>query len=249
MNASTPPESRPEKPTPRERLRAILRAAKRATASPRWMRASPPSPSPSPAPQTIAPRAPRKKRSLQLLPTFWTIASVLSMLVNIVLILILLIAFNRLGALQGGIRNAGTTLLGGLYSNFEKMDRAHIRVTVPVTLQDVPVQFDLPYETDTVVVLTEDTPLRASVRINAGIVNINGPADIILPAGARLPIHLNLVIPVDTSVDIQTQIPIDIPLASTDLHDPFVGLQEVVRPWYCLIKSDATSLDGTPICR
>ncbi len=201
---SQQPESRSRKRSPAERMRAILAGAKRASFSSHWLKA----PSPKPLSGPAAPSRPRASRGQkdgrkrQLLPVFWTIASAISMTVNVVLLIVLVAVLGRLKALSIAPREVGVLLLGGLYSNFEKMDRAHIRATIPVTLQDVPVRFDLPYEADTVVVLTEDTPIRATVRINAGIVNINGPADIVLPAGARLPIHLNLVIPVDTTVDI-----------------------------------------------
>src|SRR5262245_24282365 len=66
----------------------------------------------------------------QFLPAFWTISSLLSLTVNVILIAVLLGVLRGLGSLNfGGI---GTGLLGGLYSNFEKMDDAHIKTTIPV---------------------------------------------------------------------------------------------------------------------
>jgi hypothetical protein len=63
-----------------------------------------------------------------------------------------------------------------------------------------------------------------------------------------LPINIeNLVVPVDQKVLASLDVPVDIPLDQTELHEPFVGLQRVVQPWYCLVKRDAT-FNGVPIC-
>jgi hypothetical protein len=73
-------------------------------------------------------------------------------------------------------------------------------------------------------------------------------ATIILPAGAELPIFIdNLVVPVDQEVPAILDVPVDIPLDQTELHEPFVGLQKVVEPWYCLIEPDAT-VNGLQVC-
>jgi hypothetical protein len=44
-------------------------------------------------------------------------------------------------------------------------------------------------------------------------------------------------------------VPVDIALNQTDLHDPFVGLQNVIRPLYCLVEPNATNLDGLLVCQ
>jgi hypothetical protein len=55
-----------------------------------------------------------------------------------------------------------------------------------------------------------------------------------------LPINIEqLVVPVDQDVPVNLDVPVKIPLRETDLHEPFVGLQEVVRPWYCFIQPNA----------
>ena len=41
------------------------------------------------------------------------------------------------------------------------------------------------------------------------------------------------MVPVALNVDV------DIPLEQTQLHEPFVGLQEVVKPFYCMVNPDA----------
>jgi hypothetical protein len=41
---------------------------------------------------------------------------------------------------------------------------------------------------------------------------------------------------------------VDIPLSETQLHEPFSGLQEVVKPFYCMVNPTAVKLDGQPVC-
>src|SRR5262245_10643597 len=83
----------------------------------------------TPQQQTAVPAAaapvasePRQRR-FQFLPAFWTIASVMSFTVNIVLLMVLLILLQMLGTIQGTADNQVTRLLGGLYTNFVKMDQ------------------------------------------------------------------------------------------------------------------------------
>jgi hypothetical protein len=77
---------------------------------------------------------------------------------------------------------------------------------------------------------------------------VNARATIILPQGVVLPINIeNLVVPVDQKVLAVLDVPVDIPLAQTELHEPFVGLQQVVKPWYCLIEPNAL-LEGVQVC-
>ena len=59
-----------------------------------------------------------------------------------------------------------------------------------------------------------------------------------------MPINIeNLVVPVDQKVLAVLDVPVDIPLDQTELHEPFVGLQQVVKPWYCLIEPNALMND------
>ena len=115
------------------------------------------------------------------------------------------------------------------------MDTAHIKTNITVT-DNIPINFNLPISQDTVVTLTQNTTINgANVRINSGGLSINSAANIILPAGTNLPVHLELTVPVNTTVPIQLNVPIDIPLQNTELHKPFIGLQQVVSPFYWLL--------------
>ena len=178
------------------------------------------------------------------LPAFWTIASILSLAVNIILIIILLIGWqllNRMGNVQGvqsTAVNRATDVLGGLYENFVRMDQANIRTTIHVE-KDIPVQFSLQVSGPSNVVLSQPvriTGARVWVR-TGGLTITDAEATILLPQGVVLPINIeNLVVPVDQKVPAVLDVPVDIPLSQTELHEPFVGLREVVEPYYCLVQ-------------
>ncbi len=171
----------------------------------------------------------------KVLPAFWTVGAGLSLILNLILIVILLIVGTQLFAIKSLVQDQ---VLGGLYYNFLLMDQANITTTVQVD-DMIPVQFDLRLNTDTVVVLTEDTSIEnATVTLRTGGLNIvRAPTDIVLPANTELPIHLDLIVPVDTMIPVRLTIPVNIPLDQTDLHEPFVGLQDVVSPYYWLLDS------------
>jgi hypothetical protein len=190
-----------------------------------------------------------KRRGLKLLPAFWTIASLMSITVNIVLIVILLIVLQMLGAIQNTTNDQVSGLLGGLYNNFVLMDQANIRTSIHVE-KEIPVQFSLNVSGPTNVRLSQPVTISgALVTVQTGGLNIvNARATIVLPQDTLLPINIeNLVVPVDQKVLAELDVPVDIPLNQTELHEPFVGLQGVVRPWYCLIERNAT-FNGEPVC-
>lgn len=184
-------------------------------------------------------------------PPFWTIASIMSMAVNVILLIVMLAVLLNMQRLNmGSVLGLGNNLLGGLYTNFEKMDRAHITSTIPVQTT-IPVKFDLQLNQQTNVVLSQDVTISdARVTVNTGGLNItNALTTIVLPQGTTLPVVLNLTVPVDTTVPVVLNVAVDIPLNQTELHEPFSGLQEVIKPFYCIISPDALNLDGQPVCR
>ncbi len=169
-------------------------------------------------------------------PAFWTITSMVSILINIILFAVLFSVGQQLFSLKSLVE---TQLLGGLYQNFVEMDQAHIRTTIPINTQ-VPAKFDLPLKTKTTVTLTEDTHLdHATIyELNAGALFISeAKTNIVLPAGTTLPVELDLTVPVDQKIPVKLKVNVDIPLDQTDLHAPFVGLQEVIKPYYTLLDN------------
>jgi hypothetical protein len=189
-------------------------------------------------------------------PRLWTTASVISLTINILLtivLIILVISVYRLKLDMAKIMNASTAVMdlpAGLYSNFEKMERASIQTNVVVNTS-IPVKFDLQLNQQTNVVLSQDVTINnALVTVNTGGLNITrANTTIVLPAGTTLPVNLALTVPVDQQVPVTINVPVNIPLKDTQLNDPFVGLQNVIKPLYCLLEPEAVNIDGNPICQ
>jgi hypothetical protein len=190
-----------------------------------------------------------RTRRLQFLPAFWTIASLMSIAFNIVLIVILLIVLQMLGSIQGTANDKISGLLGGLYTNFLKMDQANIQTNIHVE-KEIPVDFDLNVSGPTVVRLNQPSPIYgATVSVHTGgLTIVDANATIILPQGTPLSINIEgLTVPVHQKVMAVLDVPVNIPLNQTQLHEPFVGLQKVVEPWYCFVEPNAT-VNGMQVC-
>jgi hypothetical protein len=190
-----------------------------------------------------------RARRFQFLPAFWTIASLMSITVNIILIVILLLLFQMLGVIQGTANDKISGLLGGLYMNFVKMDQASIQTSIHVE-KEIPVNFDLNVSGPTIVRLREPATINgATVSVHTGgLTIVDANATIILPQGQPLSINIeSLAVPVRQSVLAVLDVPVNIPLNQTQLHEPFVGLQKVVEPWYCLVEPNAT-VNGVQVC-
>jgi hypothetical protein len=167
-------------------------------------------------------------------PLFWTVASALSILFNFVLCLVVLGLLSMRGTIQQAVTGQSSSVLGGLYSNFQAMDRATIKSNVTVD-STIPLNLMVPVQTRTTIILAEAATIRSPrVLIRTGGLTLDAPAMVTLPANQPLVVDLNFMLPVQTSVPVQLNVPVNIPLNQTELHGPFVGLQEVVRPWYCL---------------
>jgi hypothetical protein len=205
----------------------------------------------TPTPDTpltpVAPASPTRRRRKarwlwqgRVFPAFWTITGIISLVVNIILIVTLILVGRELFVAKSLVQG----LITGLHSNFVLMDQAHIKTTINVSTT-IPVKFTLPVKTNTTVVLTADTTIKgASVSLSTGGLYIqSAPTNIILPAGTNLPIALNISVPVDTTIPVQIPVDVDIPLNNTELHQPFVGLQQVVGPYKDLLNSMPNSWD------
>lgn len=190
-------------------------------------------------------------KNLNFGPPFWTIASIFSMIVNVTLLIILGVVLTNAKKLNiTNVANLGAGLLGGLYTNFEKMDRAHIITNIPVETT-IPVKFELQLNQQTNVILSQDVTINnALVTVNTGGLNITRAlTTIVLPQGTTLPVVLNLTVPVDTTVPVVLNVPVDISLEKTELHDPFLGLRNLVQPYYCMLKPDAMDMNSQPVCK
>lgn len=217
---------------------------------PRGAKLQAPPPKPAPVPVSSAPTEYESKpQRYKFLPAFWTIASVMSFTVNIILLIVLLILLQMLGTIQLTADDQVSGLLGGLYNNFVKMDQASIRTNIHVE-KEIPVEFTLNVSGPTNVTLTNDVTIDgALVTVQTGGLNIvNARARIVLPTGTLLPINIeNLVVPVNQKVLAVLDVPVDIPLDQTELHEPFTGLQQVVKPWYCIVEPNAL-INNVEVC-
>ncbi|GAB1470119.1 hypothetical protein MASR2M66_09960 [Chloroflexota bacterium] len=244
--ADAPQPAAQEKPaaSPKLNLAALIPKAKKPAVDERA--ASTPDLKPESAPQGAYPAWG---------PRLWTTASVLTLAINfivMIILIILLISVYRMRLNMTKIMELGPSVVnlpGGLYENFEKMERANIETNVVVETS-IPVKFDLQLNQQTNVVLSQDVTItNALVTVNTGGLNISrANTTIVLPQGTVLPVVLNLTVPVDQQVPVVLNVPVNIPLKDTQLREPFVGLQEVMKPLYCFLTPGALNMDGQPVC-
>ena len=191
-----------------------------------------------------------KREYSRIGPIFWTIASVISLLVNIGTVVVLIVVVQLLGGTKATLAFAqgqANGLLGGLYNNFVKMDAASIKTTIAVDA-NIPLNIIVPVQTTTQITIAEAAVIpNAHVRINTGSLNIDANAQVTLPAGTPLTVKLDFPLTVQNSIPIHLDVPVNIPLKDTELHEPFVGLQKVVEPYYCLLQPN-TVVNGVNVC-
>ncbi len=181
------------------------------------------------------------------LPAFWTIASIISLLFNVLLLVLGVGLLRGLGRLDAS--GLGTGVLGGLYSNFERMDQAHIKTTIPIQA-NIPLDLTVPVETTTGITLAKPVSIPgAHVTINTALFNIDAPANVTLPAGTTMDVTMSFALPVKTNLPVALSVPVDIPLNNTELHPALVGLQDTLRPVYCMVTPLAKALSGEPVCK
>jgi hypothetical protein len=183
----------------------------------------------------------------RFLPAFWTAASIISLLVNAILLILVIALLRNLGSLNAV--SLGSGILGGLYTNFERMDQAHITTTIPIQT-NIPLDLTVPVQTTTGITLAKDASIPgAHVKINTPLFNIDAPANVTLPAGTSMEVAMSFSLPVQAQVPVSLSVPVDIALQDTELHPAIVGLQDTLRPLYCMLTPAAQSLTGEPVCR
>lgn len=181
------------------------------------------------------------------LPAFWTVASIISLLFNVVLVVLLVGLLRNIAGLDA--TRLGSGVLGGLYSNFERMDQAHIKTSIPIQT-NIPLDLNVPVQTTTGITLAKAVSIPgAHVTINTALFNIDAPANVTLPAGTSMEVTMAFSVPVRADVPVSFSVPVDIPLQQTDLHPALVGLQDTIRPIYCMVTPLAQSVTGEPVCK
>lgn len=187
-------------------------------------------------------------------PAFWKVSILISLVINGILILVI----GFLGQQLFTLKNVVTEdILADLLVNFARLDLAPISTTINVrdiiqVVDTIPVVFDLPLQQDTQVVLTKDTPIKnATIYLN----NQPIPLDLVLRSGTPLSINLDLVVPVSQTIPIVVDVPLDlkvpvyIEMSKTDLHGPFIGLQETISPYFWLLMQAPNKWEDVPLCQ
>ena len=238
------PDPNPNEPT---RMNDAIKSRLPRSTEPGASQTPPPTP---PLMLTYSSETPRTSwRPSGLLPAFWTIASLISMLVNVVLIAMILILFQMVSDLQKTAGDQFSGLLGGLYQNFVKMEHATITSNIPVDA-NIPLNIMVPVQArNEAITLSQPADIRG-VQIDivtAGFTLHARDARVILPAGTPLNVDFDLELPVQNTIPVHLDVPVNIPLRETQLREPFVGLQNVVEPWYCLVEPNAFVM-GEQVC-
>ncbi len=123
-------------------------------------------------------------------------------------------------------------IVGGLNSSFVDMSSAKIERVIEVN-DSLDVEFTLPVEASTTVVIYEDValegvPARFVLPDGGGV--INGQVYLSLPDGLSLPVELSLDVPVRNTIPVKLAVAVDIPLNETELGGPFNKLESLFAP-------------------
>jgi hypothetical protein len=189
----------------------------------------------APAPSSAVALPSEKPRKSQR-RKFWDAAVVLtligSMFVNLILIVVVVILANQVGAIKLTLNS----VLGQLDSAFDGLGKVVITDTIKIS-QQVPVQFNLPLKQDTVVTTNAPVPINTQATFSLGqFGSINGVVSLQLPPGTRLPVHLELTVPVSNSIPVVFDQPVSIPLAEKGLGPVVAKLRAALRPIINLVQ-------------
>jgi len=176
--------------------------------------------------------------------SFKTVAIWFSFILNLVTLIVLILVIMQIFKIKNGILEP---LVDGLHRDFAGLDEAVITRTINVDDQ-IPVQFDLPLNQQTNVVLTDNVPIvaNASFTLPGGGGVINGRVDIVLPKDLVLPIQLNMVVPVDTTIPVHLPVDVEIPLNETQLHYPFKNMRDLLEPYVRIMDNLPDDWDTVP---
>lgn len=156
----------------------------------------------------------------------WRFMVIFSFIVNFILVAVLAVLLLFLFNIKNDIADP---LLKGLHSSFVGLNEATIDWTIPVR-DSVQADFILPLEQNTVVVLTADVPLTVSADISGPVSINNATVALTLPEGLPLPVSLDLDVPVQEEIPVELDVRAVIPLAGTQLADPFQNLRLLFEP-------------------
>ena len=172
---------------------------------------------------------PSTGRRKSLWEAFKNLAIIFSFIVNFVLVIVLLLIVGWI--LFPTKTEVVEPMLDDLQSAVNALDSATIVRTIQIDEQ-VPVNFTLPLEQTTVVVLSQDVQLvrPATFVLPDGGGSINGTVSLSLPTGLALPVMLDLDVPVQNVIPVKFPVQVSIPLKETELSQVVVELNAVLGP-------------------
>jgi len=149
-----------------------------------------------------------------------------SFIVSIVLVVVLAVLLLLIFDIK---RNIAQPLVGGLHSSFIGLNEATIDWTIPVR-GEIPLDLNIPLQTQTIVTLSNDVPLTLNAIINLNNTPLPAQVDLSLPAGTELNVFLDLIVPVQQTVPVSLDVRAVIPLQATQLHDVATNLRLLFEP-------------------
>ena len=186
------------------------------------------------------PREPGQRQRRGVVSRYWeafkNIAILFSFTVNFVMVLGLLIV---LLAILPAKEVFVSPIMGKVWGELEALDNAKIETTVQIDHQ-LPIAFPVHvHENPTTVRLTAPVSMKMPARfvLPAGGGTINGTVNVVMPAGTRLPVVIeDMTIQVSQTIPVQFDQPVTIYLRDTELHNNITNFQELLRPFYELLK-------------
>jgi hypothetical protein len=157
---------------------------------------------------------------------FWRFMVIYSFIVSIVLVIVLAVLLLLIFDIK---RNIAQPLVGGLHSSFIGLNEATIDWTIPVR-GEIPLDLNIPLQTQTIVTLSQDVPLTLEARITFNGELVPTTVFLSLPAGTELDVFLDLIVPVQTTVPVSLDVRAVIPLQATQLHDVATNLRLLFEP-------------------
>jgi len=181
-------------------------------------------------------REPRRGVVSRYWQAFKNIAILFSFTVNFITVLVILIL---LMVLLPAKEILISPLMGRVWDGLQDFDEAKIETTVKIDHQ-LPIAFPVHVrENPTTVRLTAPVSMNMPARFvlpgGGGI--INGTVTVVMPAGTRLPVVIeDMTIPVAQTIPVQFDQPVTIYLRDTELHAVIGNFQDLLRPFYELLK-------------
>jgi hypothetical protein len=183
-------------------------------------------------------KAPSKRNTR--LTSFWKALILTSFIMNAILLLIILLLvgfviwwrdplFTTVGGLTGFARNN----VAELRNVVDGLEASTIRTEIPLDDVTIPIKLDVPVNQETVVELTEAASVIVEgADIDLGLAGrLRANVNLQLPVGTKLKIRLNMTIPIDQPLPLKDQgvtVPVEIPLAETELGPQFRRLGDLV---------------------